>query len=89
VTLSYRGDAFTRAKAGNRERVLSAGREGRMRVLLNSSPRAIETNAVLLDIAGRPERVANDAVIVSAGGVLPTAFLQTIGIVVETKHGAA
>jgi len=31
----------------------------------------------------------NDAVIVSAGGVLPTPFLQKIGIEVETKYGTA
>jgi thioredoxin reductase/NAD-dependent dihydropyrimidine dehydrogenase PreA subunit len=89
VTLSYRGDAFSRAKPGNRERVLAAGREGRMRVLLNSSPRSIDSDTVLLEIAGSSERVANDAVIVSAGGVLPTAFLESIGIAVETKYGAA
>jgi hypothetical protein len=28
-------------------------------------------------------------VIVSAGGILPTAFLASLGIDVETKHGAA
>lgn len=89
VTLSYRGDAFTRAKQGNRERVLAAGREGRLRVLLNSSPQRIDRDAVLMDVAGSTERVANDAVIVSAGGVLPKAFLEAIGVAVETKYGAA
>jgi thioredoxin reductase/NAD-dependent dihydropyrimidine dehydrogenase PreA subunit len=89
VTLSYRGDAFSRAKPRNRDLVLDAGRAGRLRVLLNSSPRRIEKDAVLLDVGGRTERVANDSVIVSAGGVLPTAFLESIGVAVETKYGAA
>jgi hypothetical protein len=31
----------------------------------------------------------NDAVIVSAGGILPTDFLKRIGIEVETKYGTA
>jgi len=31
----------------------------------------------------------NDAVIVNAGGILPTAFLKEIGIDVETKYGTA
>jgi hypothetical protein len=31
--------------------------------------------------------VNNDAVIVSAGGVLPSEFLKRIGINVETKRG--
>jgi thioredoxin reductase (NADPH) len=29
----------------------------------------------------------NEAIIVCAGGVLPTGFLKTIGIEVETKFG--
>jgi hypothetical protein len=31
----------------------------------------------------------NDAVIVSAGGVLPSDFLRRVGISVETKYGTA
>ncbi len=34
-------------------------------------------------------QVENDAVIVSAGGVLPSDFLKRVGIVVETKYGVA
>ena len=33
--------------------------------------------------------VGNDAVIVSAGGVLPSEFLRRVGISVETKYGTA
>jgi thioredoxin reductase (NADPH) len=31
----------------------------------------------------------NDAVIVNAGGILPTGFLKSLGIEVETKFGTA
>ncbi len=34
-------------------------------------------------------KVDNDAVIISAGGVLPNDFLRSIGIEVETKYGTA
>jgi len=34
-------------------------------------------------------KIMNDAVIVCAGGILPTAFLKSIGIEVETKYGTA
>jgi len=34
-------------------------------------------------------RIKNDAVIVCAGGILPTTFLQNIGIEVERKYGTA
>jgi hypothetical protein len=30
---------------------------------------------------------ANDAIIVCAGGILPTPFLKEIGVMVETKFG--
>jgi thioredoxin reductase (NADPH) len=37
--------------------------------------------------SGRELKVSNDAVIVSAGGILPNDFLRSIGIKVETKYG--
>lgn len=89
VTLSYRGDAFSRAKAKNRERLQNATASGRLRQLLKSNVLRIEPDAVVVDCGGTQERLPNDAVIVSAGGVLPTAFLETIGINVETKRGTA
>lgn len=89
VTLSYRGDAFSRAKAKNREKLQRATASGRLRALLKSNVLRIEPDAVLMDCEGRQERLPNDAVIVSAGGVLPTAFLEAIGINVETKRGTA
>jgi len=36
---------------------------------------------------GKQIDLPNDAVIVCAGGILPTPFLKKIGIEVETKHG--
>jgi len=44
---------------------------------------------VLLQQSGKEVSVANDAVIVSAGGILPNDFLRSIGIKVETKFGTA
>ena len=89
VTLSYRGDAFSRAKPRNRERVAVAARSGRLQVLLESQVRRIETASVVLDFQGRALELANDAVIVSVGGILPAEFLQKVGVQVETKYGTA
>jgi hypothetical protein len=44
---------------------------------------------VTLDQEGTKIELRNDAVIVCAGGVLPTPFLKEIGILVETKYGTA
>jgi thioredoxin reductase (NADPH) len=89
VTLSYRGAAFSRAKATNRDRVAAAVREGRIEALLPSQVRRITPDGVLIEHGGRLESRRNDGVIVCTGGTLPTGFLKSIGITVETKHGTA
>jgi len=42
-----------------------------------------------IDHKGKLVRIENDAVIVNAGGILPTPFLKELGIEVETKFGTA
>jgi thioredoxin reductase (NADPH) len=87
VILSYRGEAFQRAKQKNRQRVDEASAKGQLKVLLNSQIREIRPDEVLMKQSGQELKVANDAVIVSAGGILPNDFLRSIGIRVETKYG--
>ncbi len=89
VILSYRGEAFQRAKQRNRQRVEEASSKGQLKVLLNSQVREIRPDEVFLKNAGQDLQVSNDAVIVSAGGILPNDFLRSIGIEVETKYGTA
>jgi thioredoxin reductase (NADPH) len=89
VTLSYRGDAFQRAKQRNRERVAEAANGRRLKVMLNSEIKAIREDAVLVQQGELNVQIPNDAVIVSAGGILPNDFLRAIGIDVETKYGTA
>jgi thioredoxin reductase/ferredoxin len=89
VVLSYRGEAFSRVKAANRSRLEAAEKGGRVRVLLSSNVLGIEARAVAIEHGGRIEKFANDAVIVNAGGVLPTEMLRAIGVQIETKHGTA
>jgi thioredoxin reductase (NADPH) len=89
VVLSYRGEAFQRAKQRNRQRVEAASAAGLLKVLLNSQVREIRPQEVLLKQSGKDLRVRNDAVIVSAGGILPNDFLRSIGVEVETKYGTA
>ncbi|WP_211242919.1 NAD(P)-binding domain-containing protein [Sinimarinibacterium sp. CAU 1509] len=89
VTLSYRGEAFARAKPKNRERVEAAQRAGRLLVMLGSEVREIMEDSVRLETGGVERTLRNDTVIVCAGGVLPTPFLKQMGIDVETKYGTA
>lgn len=87
VTLSYRSASFSRAKQKNREKVEAMEKGNRLRVLLNSSVKEIKDNSIIIAVGDNAEEIKNDAVIVKAGGILPTKFLQEIGIVVETKWG--
>ena len=89
VTLSYRSDSFSRAKEKNRQRVNDLQQSGRLNVMLSSQVRNIDDNTVDIEQAEKMNTIPNDAIIVCAGGVLPTPFLKEIGIMVETKHGTA
>jgi thioredoxin reductase len=89
VTLSYRGDAFNRIKARNRERLEHAQQQRVVDVLLQSEVREIHADRVELVQSDRVRTLPNDAVIVQAGGVVPTALLKDIGVSVETKYGTA
>jgi thioredoxin reductase/NAD-dependent dihydropyrimidine dehydrogenase PreA subunit len=89
VTLSYRSAAFGRAKKKNRERLQDAQDKGRLTVLLESNVATIADDSVEIDHKGKIIRIPNDAVIVNAGGILPTGFLREVGIEIETKFGTA
>ncbi len=87
VTLSYRGQAFQRARAKNRDRVAALIADGTMTALMGSQVRSIGTDAIELETEQGLLNLPNDCVIVCAGGLLPTQFLHQIGIEVETKFG--
>jgi thioredoxin reductase/Pyruvate/2-oxoacid:ferredoxin oxidoreductase delta subunit len=87
VALSYRGEAFGRARAKNRDRVNAAIEDGRIRILLGSEVQQIAAEHVVIKTREGVVEIQNDAVIICAGGVLPTQFLKDAGIQVETKFG--
>ena len=89
VTLSYRSGAFSRAKPKNRQRVEEMAAAGTLRVLFNSNVKSIGEKDVTIDCEGSLDTIPNDAVVISAGGILPSGFLRSIGIEVETKWGTA
>lgn len=89
VTLSYRSQAFSRVKDKNRQKLKQLQDAGRIEVCLQSTVLRIETDQVHLKTPEGERTLPNDAVIVCAGGVLPTPLLQAIGIRLETKYGTA
>ena len=90
VTLSYRSEAFGRVKAKNREKLQQAETAKKLKVLLKSSVKQINLKSASIELADKQTvEILNDAVIVCAGGVLPTPFLKQIGVMVETHYGKA
>ncbi len=89
VILSYRSSAFSRVKQKNRARLGELQQVGRVLVLLSSTVKHIDAAEVAIEHNGVVHAYRNDAVIVCAGGLLPTPLLQEIGIEFSTKYGAA
>lgn len=87
VTLSYRSAAFSRVKQKNRLALEELQKAGRLRVELESTVLEIDTRTVRLQAKSGAETLPNDAVIVCAGGQLPTPLLQKVGIRFDTKYG--
>lgn len=87
VTISYRQESFSRAKARNRELIAALIAEGRVRALLQTEVVSIEDKTVRLKTPQGVGVLKNDAVIVSAGGEVPTGFLKAVGVSIKKYTG--
>jgi len=96
VTLSYRGDKFTRLKPRNAVLIENSIVAGLIKAELNSNLIGIEDNSVTIRI-NHPTNaenddadekiIENDLVYIFVGGELPTEFLRKTGIIIKTKYG--
>ncbi len=89
VSLSYRRTALGRVKERNRELFEEAVGAGKIDCIFGSELKEIREKEVVLEVEGESRVVENDYVLVLIGGILPTGFLQDIGIKVKTKFGEA
>lgn len=87
VILSYRGKAFDRVKPKNRTRLAEAIAENKIEQLLESTVKEISAEFVTLKKGNEVIERKNDAIIVCAGGELPTPMLKKMGIQVDTHFG--
>jgi thioredoxin reductase len=86
VTLSYRGDAFSRVKERNRARIEAAIAEGRVTALQRSVVKEIRPDLAIVDVDGATEVVWCDDVVVRIGGDPPNALLEQLGVRMVTKE---
>jgi thioredoxin reductase/Pyruvate/2-oxoacid:ferredoxin oxidoreductase delta subunit len=89
VMLSYRGDAFSRLKPKNAEKIQLAAQTGKIDIRLNSTLSAINPNDISLKSESGESTIPNDMVFIFAGGELPTQFLEKTGIQITKKYGEA
>lgn len=90
VSLSYRRAEFARLRGQVRDRLTEAMASGSIRGMLSTEVVSIgQDDVVLMDAAGTPLQVDNDAVIVQIGGTPPTQLLSSFGIATTVKHGEA
>jgi thioredoxin reductase/NAD-dependent dihydropyrimidine dehydrogenase PreA subunit len=91
VSLAARGEsfgaAFSGAKAKNRDRLQTMSDSGKVKIYLKSGVKTIDKKTLVIKYGDQESEIPNDAVIVCAGGTLPTPFLKSIGVMVETKFG--
>lgn len=91
VTLSYRSETFSRLKPRNHERINDYIKKKKIKALFNSNVKEIFSDSVMLNLNNSSDelKIKNDITYVFAGGILPTSFLEEIGITITKKFGDA
>jgi len=91
VILTYRGEAFSRLKPKNSQRINDAAALRQLDLRLNTNLVAIGRDDVTLSSTNGVEtvKIENDQVYIFAGGELPTQFLTKSGIQITTRYGEA
>ena len=90
VVISCRGDEiFTRPKDKNRQQLKQCVERKKITVYLDANVKEIGKETVTLIHEGEDIEMKNDAVIVCAGGTLPTPMLKEMGVMVDTYYGTA
>jgi len=89
VIVSYRKDKFSRLKPKNKIKIEKAIADKSICVKFNTNLTVINDKNVLVKFSdtGETKKIENDLVYIFAGGVLPTAFLQKIGVEVSKRFG--
>ena len=91
VTLSYRSETFSRLKSKNLERINDYIKKKKIKTLFNSNVKEILSDSVVINFNNNSDelKIKNDMTYVFAGGILPSSFLEGIGITVTKKFGDA
>jgi thioredoxin reductase/ferredoxin len=91
IILSYRSESFSRLKPKNLERINNYTKQKKIKTLFNSNVKEITDDSVIFSFNNSTDelKIKNDLVYIFAGGILPTSFLEGIGIKITKKFGDA
>lgn len=93
ITLSYRGESFSRIKPKNFENIKKAESEKKIDVLFKSNVADITEKFVTIALENDgvhfEKSLSNDLIFVFVGGELPNEFLTKAGIRITKKYGEA
>ena len=91
VTISYRSDSFSRLKPKNFDLIKEAEASGKIKIFYSTNVKEILDDKAVLIVSGLENNVTikNDLVYIFAGGLLPTDFLQKMGVNITKKYGEA
>lgn len=89
VVISYRGEQFARCREANRTKIDALIAAGRIHSLLPSVVKEVRPTEVVLEVAGKRGKLANDFIIVNIGGELPLEFLAKAQVSLRRYHGEA
>ena len=87
VSISYRGENFAKSREANRTKMAGLVKARRVRALMSSEVDLITADEVVLTVAGSPQVLPNDFVIVNIGGELPVEFLSKLKISLDKHFG--
>ncbi|NCP84750.1 MAG: NAD(P)-binding domain-containing protein [Bacteroidetes bacterium] len=89
VRLIYRSSKFSRLKPQNLETITTYQNEQKIEILLKSqvTENSLTHIKILSSETNTEQELPNDYLFIFAGGILPTAFLNEIGIEIDTKFG--
>jgi thioredoxin reductase len=80
VTVVYRGGQFSRGKSRNIDELKRRVTAGAVEVLFETDVTGIEDGRAILSSRGAAHAIAFDAMFVMIGSILPTAFLERVGL---------
>ena len=87
VRIIYRGSAFSRIKQENFDLLAGYISSNKIELFFNSVPVSNSENSFTFTKEGVEQTVSHDYLFIFAGGILPTTFLNDMGIEIETKFG--